>query len=116
MPEDDLAQSQNHSLTRLHICLIGRLLHDTEALKMYPQRMRRVRQTPMSKSIRSEKVSPLVVGNGFGHGLNREHSKAEPKRQKTDGQYRQAASPCQARKTRPGGIDHRFSGAWAPPC
>src|SRR4051812_31497269 len=98
MTKNNFAHSQNHSLAWLHVCLIGRLLHDAEALKVHPQGMSWVRQTPTSESISREKMAPFVMRNGLGHGLNRQQGEAKREGKETNGQYRGDTSPSKARE------------------
>ncbi len=66
---------------------VRRMLDDVKCVEKNPQRMRRIRQPPVSERVPGKQVAELVVHLGLRHGQPRQERHARKDRDRADGHY-----------------------------
>src|SRR5258708_6237000 len=100
MPEHHLANGQKYALGRVVLGDVGRSLIDLKRLEVNPHRVRWVGEPPVSKRIRHQQITELVVYRGVRHRKDRQNGEPGHDSQDTDRCHGQRAALREPAKTR----------------
>ena len=92
------SDGQRHSLRRGIHRRVRRMLDDVKGIEKNPERMRRIRQTPVSECVPGKQVAELVVNLGLRHGQPRQERHSREDRDRRQWPLRRSA--CFARTGR----------------
>ena len=90
---EQFSDGQRHSLRRGIHRRVRRMLDDVKRVEKNPQRMRRIRQPPVSERVRGKQVAELVVNFGLRHGQPRQERHSRKDRDRANGHYGEPLVP-----------------------